>query len=127
MTTKSKGGYSIKRGDERLVHDIVKEHERLGELIARLGVRPPEPTAREEFELAEGSVPARGDLDDPRLKGRRELVRKYEGRVVRVRITREGFLYAGKLWGSLSAISKHVSGGTRRNGYEFFGLWGGGR
>jgi hypothetical protein len=49
------------------------------------------------------------------------LVRRYGGRDVIVRVLESGFEYEGRVYGSLSAIARRVTG-TRWNGYIFFNL-----
>ncbi|MCL4553491.1 MAG: DUF2924 domain-containing protein [Candidatus Marsarchaeota archaeon] len=49
------------------------------------------------------------------------LVREWNGRVYEVIVTYGGFEYEGKLYRSLSAITKVITG-THWNGREFFGL-----
>ena len=49
------------------------------------------------------------------------LVRHYKGRLVEVTVLEEGFAYQGKVFRSLSAVAKHVTG-AHWNGYHFFGL-----
>lgn len=118
----------------------------LGEVLIEEIVEAPAPPAAEPTRLARGSTPPpvsepterslrpltpapvrqggfRADLADVRLKGRRVLVRKHEGKVIRVDIDREagGFRFDGKLWPSLSSIARTVCG-HNRNGFEFFGL-----
>ncbi len=50
------------------------------------------------------------DISDPRLAGKRVLVRKWKGVVVRVTVSRAqgGFIFDGKLWPSLSSIARRV-------------------
>lgn len=120
--------YRHGRGD--VAAEILREYHKLGELLQRLGLESPTPTAREEFRGAEGTgahrTPTPPAEDDSRLKGRKVLSRVYGDRTIKVYIERrpEGIYYwfDGEKWPSLSAISKHVSAGTRRGGFEFFGL-----
>lgn len=49
------------------------------------------------------------------------LTRQYKGRLVQVTVLPEGFEYEGKLYKSLSAVAKVITG-THWNGYHFFGL-----
>ena len=49
------------------------------------------------------------------------LSRKYKGRTILVRVLRRGFEYEGKVYRSLSAVAKAVTG-SHWNGYLFFGL-----
>ena len=54
------------------------------------------------------------------------LERRYQGRLICVKVLRDGFEYDGKQYASLSAIASAVTG-MRWNGYSFFGLNKGGR
>lgn len=63
----------------------------------------------------------RADLNDPRLRGVTELERVFAGWNIRVQVQPDGFEWGGKVWPSLSAIARAVTG-TRRNGFEFFNL-----
>lgn len=50
------------------------------------------------------------------------LVREYQGVEHRVRVLQDGFEYGGRKFRSLSGVATHIAGGTRWNGWEFFGL-----
>jgi hypothetical protein len=68
---------------------------------------PPEPV----------SVPAPAD---PRLPPPGTiLTRPYKGQVLQVQVLTDGFAYAGRVYPSLSAVAKAVTG-THTNGYHFF-------
>ena len=49
------------------------------------------------------------------------LARPYKGGVVDVRVLADGFEYAGRKYGSLSAVAKAATG-SHCNGFAFFGL-----
>jgi hypothetical protein len=49
------------------------------------------------------------------------LVREYRGKPITVAVRENGFEYQDKIYGSLSAIAREVTG-TRWNGFLFFGL-----
>jgi len=49
------------------------------------------------------------------------LTREYKGETVEVVVLPKGFQYAGKVYRSLSAVAKAITG-THWNGYHFFGL-----
>jgi Protein of unknown function (DUF2924) len=55
------------------------------------------------------------------LKAGALLVREWKGRLERVMILEEGFVWNGQTFGSLSQIAKAMTG-TNWNGYRFFGL-----
>lgn len=63
-----------------------------------------------------GSVPAT-------LHPGAHLVREWNGRVYHVEVTAEGFRMDGRIWASLSAIARHITG-TSWSGPRFFGLTG---
>ena len=47
------------------------------------------------------------------------LTRPYKGQLVQVQVLTEGFAYAGKVYPSLSAVAKAITG-SHCNGYWFF-------
>lgn len=49
------------------------------------------------------------------------ITRVYKGREIRVRVTGNGFEFEGELFGSLSAVAKHVTG-SHWSGNRFFKL-----
>jgi hypothetical protein len=63
----------------------------------------------------------KADLADPRLAGIKHLRRVFNDWTIEVDVRQDGFAWGGKVWPSLSAIARAVTG-TRRNGYEFFEL-----
>lgn len=50
-----------------------------------------------------------------------KLVREYQGVAHEVVVADAGFQYGGRLFKSLSAVARHITG-TRWNGWAFFGL-----
>ena len=54
------------------------------------------------------------------------LKRAYQGKTIVVKVLDDGFEHRGKVYRSLSAIARHVTG-TNWSGYAFFGLKGTGR
>lgn len=55
------------------------------------------------------------------------LTRKYRGTAIRVEVRDDGFVWDGRVFGSLSALAKEVTG-SHCNGFAFFHLTGkGGR
>lgn len=57
----------------------------------------------------------------PKLSTGAHLVREWNGRTYQVRVTDAGFEMDGRIWRSLSAIAKHITGATW-SGPRFFGL-----
>src|SRR5580700_11481202 len=49
------------------------------------------------------------------------LTREYHGELFEVEVGREGYIYAGHVYGSLSEVARLITG-TRWNGPRFFGL-----
>lgn len=49
------------------------------------------------------------------------LVREWNGRTYRVEVLEQGFLFDGKIYGSLSGVALRITG-TRWSGPRFFGL-----
>ncbi len=49
------------------------------------------------------------------------LVRCYRGRTLQVKVLEQGFEYDGRVYSSLTAVTKQVTG-QHWNGYHFFGL-----
>jgi hypothetical protein len=47
------------------------------------------------------------------------LARPYKGQLVQVQVLTEGFAYAGRVYPSLSAVAKAITG-THTNGFHFF-------
>jgi hypothetical protein len=47
------------------------------------------------------------------------LTRPYKGQLVQVQVLTEGFAYAGRVYASLSAVAKAITG-SHCNGYHFF-------
>ena len=47
------------------------------------------------------------------------LTRPYKGQLVQVQVLTEGFAYGGRVYASLSAVAKAITG-THTNGYHFF-------
>ena len=47
------------------------------------------------------------------------LTRPYKGQLVQVQVLTEGFAYAGRVYASLSAVAKAITG-SHTNGYHFF-------
>ena len=67
------------------------------------------------------SEPAGQRKDRPALSAGTRLVREWNGRTISVEVRDDGFLYADKLYGSLSQIAGVVTG-SKWSGPRFFGL-----
>ena len=66
------------------------------------------------------SVSPRPEID-ARLKPGAKLVREWQGRSYTVNVTEDGFELDGKVFASLSAVAKHITG-SHWSGPRFFGL-----
>ena len=94
--------------------------------IADVRLMPPKnlPPAGEAQPAAAGTTVTVPVQQDPRLPSiGTALVRKYKGQTLHVIVQTKGFEYEGKLYRTLSAVAKAISG-THINGFRFFGLGG---
>jgi hypothetical protein len=94
--------------------------------IAEARVMPPKhlPSAGEAQPAAAGTTVTVPVQQDPRLPSiGTELVKHYKGQTLHVIVQTKGFEFEGKLFRTLSAVAKHISG-THINGFRFFGLGG---
>ncbi len=69
-------------------------------------------------------VPTGGVKPRPKNKKLRvgtKIIREWQGRVHEVLVTREGYLYRGTVFGSLTEIARTITG-TNWNGWVFFGI-----
>jgi len=91
---------------------------------ADLRIRAPKTAFQQDVEFSPNRA-AKGRLAteaDPRLPAAgEEIAREYKGRSIVVRVLEDGgFEYEGKIYKSLSAIAREVTG-TKWNGFLFFG------
>jgi hypothetical protein len=76
-------------------------------------------TAPHQAEAPVGSTP---QTHDPRLPPPGSLLtRSYKGQAVEVKVLTQGFQYQGRVFSSLSALAKEITG-THCSGFRFFGL-----
>ena len=90
---------------------------------ADLRIRAPKTAFQQDVSLSRDRAVKRrvGAEADPRLPAPGGFVeRRYKGRALVVKVREEGFEYEGKLYKSLSAIAREVTG-TKWNGFLFFG------
>ena len=86
----------------------------------------PPPSTIKKLEASIGDV---GEVIPPAEQPRRNLsagarlVREWHGRTHSVEVLREGFLFEGKVYRSLSEIARHITG-SHWSGPRFFGLTG---
>jgi hypothetical protein len=89
--------------DLRLRPPAAKADDAMPELTATRSVR---------FQT-DGRVPPPGTL----------ITRAYKGETLHVKVLADGFEFEGQVFGSLSAVAKHITG-THCNGFLFFDLTG---
>lgn len=75
----------------------------------------PDRVVRDLRRIAGGRAPAR-----PRLKPGTQLVRSWHGRTLSVLVEGQGYLFEDRLYGSLTAIAREVTG-AHWSGPRFFG------
>ena len=86
-----------------------------------LRIRAPESFLRE---LSGATGKWRGDPRDRRLpRPGTWLTRQFQGQSIAVEVLEQGFRYQERVYKSLSAVARHVTG-TQWNGFMFFGLEG---
>lgn len=78
-------------------------------------------TAKKLGDLGRAYAKNASHLPSPNLKPGTVLGRRWKGIRHDVTVTREGFLYDGDNFASLSEVARHITG-TRWNGPRFFGL-----
>ena len=82
------------------------------------GLAPP---VRRALKAARGSGATPSRSPPPRLAPGAQLVREWNGRTYRVEVVAEGFRMDGRVYASLSAVAKRITGATW-SGPRFFGL-----
>src|SRR5271166_2305038 len=106
--------------------DLSQRAQRRAEELANdadLRLSPPRPRVADTPPVAE-PVAASVPLRDRRLPPVGSvLARVYRGQSVQVRALADGFEYEGRIYPSLSAVAKHITG-THCNGYLFFKMTG---
>lgn len=105
----------------QLINETPTPAERMAPLRARAARGSVAPPSGPSVQAAQQHGGRKADLSDPRLLGVTELERVFAGWKIHVKVQAEGFEWGGKVWPSLSAIARAVTG-TRRNGFEFFNL-----
>jgi hypothetical protein len=91
---------------------------------ADLRVRAPKTAFQQDVEFSANTAVQRklAAQPDRRVPGvGAEIVREYKGRNIVVKVREAGFEYDGKMFKSLSAVARVVTG-TKWNGFLFFGL-----
>ena len=102
--------------------DRLKEHARAIARDADLRIVPPRTGLGVAVPAASAEAPEAQGLRDPRLPSPGAVLeRKYKGMAYRVMVLADGFEYGGRVWKSLSAVAREITG-TRWNGLAFFGI-----
>ena len=97
--------------------------ERIEQLAPEAPVRWRAPVARKDG-VSAAVLPIATVMRDPRLPlAGTDLVRRYRGKDIVVRVREDGFEYAGQVHRSLSTAVRAATG-TPWNGFAFFGLGG---
>ena len=95
-----------------LLRQALAWHLQMQALQARSGVRE---TRRGKTALKQALIAA------PTVSPGTRLLREWQGRTHHVTVVAEGFTYSDRVWPSLSAIARAITG-TRWSGPAFFGL-----
>lgn len=95
-----------------LLRQALAWHIQMQVLQARSGIRE---TRRGKTALKQASIAA------PTLSPGTRLLREWQGRTYHVTVVADGFAYDDRVWPSLSAIARAITG-TRWSGPAFFGL-----
>jgi len=95
-----------------------RARRRAAELVRDADLRTRAPRERSRQTPA-AKAPARCDARLP--KPGTILVRCYRGRTLQVRVLAQGFEYEDRLYRTLTAVAKQITG-KHWNGYHFFGL-----
>ena len=96
-----------------LLRQALAWHLQMQALQTRSGVRE---TRRGKNALKQASA-----ITSPSLSLGTRLLREWQGRTHHVTVVADGFAYDGRVWPSLSAIARAITG-TRWSGPAFFGL-----
>lgn len=80
------------------------------------------PLGKRAFQSFQPPAPSPPGGNTPLPAPGTEIVRRYRGRDLLVRVLDDGFEFEGQRYVSLSAIVKVVTGGSHQSGPRFFGL-----
>ena len=102
------GGLSGKTQDK--LKGLIQEYDPINNKAYRPKEQPDE-NLRKQSSLKDNRLPIPGST----------ITKTYKGNDVQVKVLDKGFEYKGKIYKSLSAIAKEITG-NHWNGYIFFGL-----
>jgi len=100
-----------------------RARRRAAELAVDAEVRTTPPRTRSERSASKPRTSKKVEVPrDPRLpKPGTAIIRKYKGRTLHVCVQRDGFVYEGERYKTLSAVAKAITG-SHCNGFRFFKL-----
>ena len=102
------GGMSEEAEDK--VTELIKEYDPINNKAVR-PENPPEETTQPKPRRRDRRLPIPGTI----------ITKEYKDMTIEVKVLRKGFEYKGKVYESLTAIAKEVTG-SHWNGYLFFNL-----
>jgi len=100
-----RGGLSAKA--KQRLEDLLQEYEP----INNKALRPDKPVAQQATPVNDRRLPIPGTI----------ITKKYKGSNYQIKVLEKGFEYNGKIYKSLTAVAKEMSG-AHWNGYLFFNL-----
>jgi len=100
-----RGGLSAKA--KQRLEDLLQEYEP----INNKALRPDKPVAQQATPVKDRRLPIPGTI----------ITKKYKGSNYQIKVLEKGFEYNGKIYKSLTAVAKEMSG-AHWNGYLFFNL-----
>jgi Protein of unknown function (DUF2924) len=86
---------------------------------ADLRLSPPQSKANKTMPTPPQAVGSRAPVDQRLPPPGTILTRPYKGQLVQVQVLTEGFAYGGRVYASLSAVAKAITG-SHTNGFLFF-------
>ena len=100
-----RGGLSVKA--RQRLEELIQEYEP----INNKALRPDTPAIKQPAPVKDRRLPIPGTI----------ITKKYKGSSYQVKVLEKGFEYTGKIYRSLTAVAKEISG-AHWNGYLFFNL-----
>jgi len=100
-----------------------RAHHRAAELArdADLRLQPPQPTTAAALPRDSQAPNGRGSANHRLPPPGTILTRPYKGQILQVQVLEQGFAFNGRVYRSLSAVAKAITG-AHYNGYLFFRL-----